>query len=72
MRKHFLSLPTNINVQAVKVFFSHCTEKDDMMKIKYPPYAVENITIGKNPDVQIWSQYVVEPPNLFIPENVKS
>ena len=38
----------------------------------YLPYAVENITVGENPDVQIWSQYVVEPPNLFIPENVKS
>ena len=42
------------------------------MKIKNPPYAVENITIGKNPDVQIWCQYLVEPPNLFIPENFKS
>ena len=67
-----MSLPANINVLAVKVFFSYFTERDDNMKIKYPPYAVENITIGENPDVQIWCQYVMEPPDLFIPEHFKS
>ena len=38
------------------------------MKTIYPPYAVENIAIWKNPDVQIWSQYVMEPSDLLISE----
>ena len=36
--------------------------------MKDPPYTVENIAIGKDPDVEIWCQYFVKSPDLFIPE----
>ena len=36
--------------------------------VKDPPYTVENIAIGKDPDVEIWCQYFVKSPDLFIPE----